>query len=474
VTDQVDRFAAGYADALAAAAGGTSEAALQQAYELGRRAIAEELSILDIAGVHHEALAGLLRDAGGDPGAVAGLAAASREVLVETLASFEMTQRGAREAHEIARAQEAHARQLRGLADAAVAINATRSLHAMLDIVVDRACAIVGARHARVVLHLGLEEPLLVSNGAPAGAGAAGLRAPLRGRGGEPLGQIHLAGKRAGAFTDNDEAILVQLAEMASVAIENARLYEREHAIAQTLQRSFLPARLPTVPGADVASRYRPAGEGIEVGGDFYDVFHVDGDRWALVIGDVCGKGAPAAAVTALARYTVRAAALTVRRPSDILRVVNEAILRQSGSPRHCTVACGILDLGRRPAALELSLGGHAPPLVLGPDGIVREVGEIGTLLGVVSDPGLHDDRVAVETGERIVLYTDGVTDAAAPDRAWAAGDVARVLAGLAGADADAGAGAGTLAGGLEAAVLEVAPRPRDDIAILVAAVLEP
>ena len=166
------------------------------------------------------------------------------------------------------------------------------------------------------------------------------LAIPLVARDDRLIGLLEVADKGEGEFTANDEAMAVQLAQMTAGALENARLYEREHHIAQTLQQSLLPAHLPEIPGATVAASYRAAGEGQEVGGDFYDVFAVDDRRWLLVIGDVCGKGPQAAAITALARYTVRATALRETHPADILATLNQAMLAQLRPMYFCSVAC--------------------------------------------------------------------------------------------------------------------------------------
>src|SRR5262249_59724400 len=133
-----------------------------------------------------------------------------------------------------------------------------------------------------------------------------------------------------------------QLAQIASVALDILRLYEHEHEIAGTLQRSLLPPSLPEIPGVAVAARFRPAGAGDEVGGDFYDIFEMGRGRWGIVVGDVCGKGAAAATVTALARYTLRATAIHGHDPKEILGVLNEALLRHGPDQRFCTVAFAV------------------------------------------------------------------------------------------------------------------------------------
>ena len=134
--------------------------------------------------------------------------------------------------------------------------------------------------------------------------------------------------------------MLEDLARVASLAIENARLEERERHIARTLQASLLPQTLPEIDGLEAAARYLAGGEGTVVGGDLYDLFAVE-DNWALVLGDVCGKGAEAAALTAMVRYTIRAEVVHHSSPGEVLGLLNEAILRQDDTGRFCTVLHG-------------------------------------------------------------------------------------------------------------------------------------
>ena len=184
----------------------------------------------------------------------------------------------------------------------------------------------------------------------------------------------------------------------------------RATALARTLQATFLPPAIPPIPGLDVAGAYRPAGDGSEVGGDFYDVFETERGTWAVAIGDVCGKGASAAVVTALARYTVRAEALRAPSPSAVLAGMNEAILRDQ--PDDC---CTALFVVLKPTAdgvsVTVSSGGHHLPLVARRDGGFETVGRSGTMLGILGQPALHDATTILRPGDVMVLYTDGVTE---------------------------------------------------------------
>src|SRR5204862_7468052 len=160
----------------------------------------------------------------------------------------------------------------------------------------------------------------------------------------------------------------------------------------------------------EIAAAYRPAGAGLEVGGDFYDVFSTGEDQWYAVVGDACGKGAEAAAVTALARYTIRAAAVRRRSPSAILRWLSDAMVQQSDDNRRfCTIACAHFDLSRSPARVTVACGGHPLPVAVRADGTTEEVGVPGTLLGLVSQPVLQDAAAELGSGDTLVLYTDGL-----------------------------------------------------------------
>lgn len=238
---------------------------------------------------------------------------------------------------------------------------------------------------------------------------------------------------------------------------------ERFVSLARTLQASLLPPHLPDIEGLDVAAGYRPAGAGGDVGGDFYDLFPSRGTGWGMVIGDVCGKGAEAATLTALARYTVRAAVMRARRPRNVLGLLNEAVIRQDEHGRFITVAYGALRCFDNYVEVVLSLGGHLQPVVLRADGRASLVGRPGTVLGVVDRPELFDHTVHLAPGDALVFYTDGVTEARSPDGQF--GDE-RLLAVL---EQSAGADAAGLVAGIETAVADFEGGvSRDDLAVLV------
>ena len=186
----------------------------------------------------------------------------------------------------------------------------------------------------------------------------------------------------------------------------------RARVLAETLQASLIPPEMPTVERLELGAVYRAAGRGDQVGGDFYDVFEVARGDWAAVVGDVCGKGPEAAAVTAIARHTLRAAALHHRRPAAVLRLLNEALVSQ-GVERHCTVA--YLRLRLRPdggCRATVAVGGHPCPVLLRAGQAPVAFGRPGVLIGVLPDAELHDASATLEPGDALVLYTDGVTEA--------------------------------------------------------------
>jgi phosphoserine phosphatase RsbU/P len=183
----------------------------------------------------------------------------------------------------------------------------------------------------------------------------------------------------------------------------------RARQLAQTLQRTLIPPAPPTIEGLDVAAAYRPAGAGDEVGGDFYDVFETAEGDWVVVVGDVCGKGVQAAAVTSLARHSIRAAAMRESSPSCVLASLNATLLHHSPD-RFCTVVCLRVRPDAGGAEVTVASGGHALPLVLS-GGAVETVGRPGALLGVFAAPELHDATLRLAPGEALFAFTDGLTE---------------------------------------------------------------
>jgi serine phosphatase RsbU (regulator of sigma subunit)/PAS domain-containing protein len=212
-------------------------------------------------------------------------------------------------------------------------------------------------------------------------------------------------------YTDEDVRRAEELAARAAFPIDNARLFEQNQAIAETLQRSLLPPALPNIPGVDIAARYVPAGQGVDVGGDFYDVFASGRKSWTIAIGDVTGKGVEAATVTSLARHSIRTAAMSTQRPSEILGILNQALLEDASVERFCTAVVASVEPRFGRVRVEVSCAGHPRPYVLRTDGTVEEVDVAGTLLGFMPNVPLTDVKVELQFGDKLVLYTDGVTD---------------------------------------------------------------
>jgi serine phosphatase RsbU (regulator of sigma subunit) len=241
------------------------------------------------------------------------------------------------------------------------------------------------------------------------------LRARGRVTGALTLG-VAWSGRR---YRADDARFARVLAGRIALALDNAGLFtdlgrsEQARAeIAETLQRGLLPPPLPHIPGWSAAAMYRPAGAENEVGGDFYDAFPVAGG-WMVVIGDVTGRGARAASITAQARYTLRTAAVLTGDPLVALATLNRALLARQDSAL-CSVAA--LSLSEEPLQpVRLAVAGHPPPLLV--DGeVVVETGGSGPLLGAFADARWTLERVPVEPGQQLVVITDGITEASGAD----------------------------------------------------------
>lgn len=229
--------------------------------------------------------------------------------------------------------------------------------------------------------------------------------------------------------------------------------------LAQTLQQTLIPPLAPTVPGLEVASAYRPAGRGDEVGGDFYDVFQLGPGDWVVALGDVCGKGVEAAVVTSLVRHSVRALAVSEHSPRTILHRLN-AILLASEPDRFCTVVVMRLRQQGEGWLVTTSAGGHPPPLVLRPERAPEPFGGPGTFVGAFEDAHFDEATMLLGAGESLFLHTDGVTEARC-DREFFGEE--RLLAALA-----RPATVEELVDRVLAEVLEFQRHlPRDDIALL-------
>jgi PAS domain S-box-containing protein len=368
------------------------------------------------------------------------------------------------EAQASAIAEQRRAEQLDALSTASLAIHRTRRLEQRLQMIADRARSLIGTRRAVVEILPGAASAMSAISEATTAPepGAESLSAPLVARDGSDFGAIEVVGRLEGDFDPADVVMLEDLARVASLAIENARLEERERHIAQTLQASLLPQTLPAIKGLEAAARYLAGGEGTVVGGDLYDLFVVE-DHWALVLGDVCGKGAEAAALTAMVRYTIRAEVVHHSSPGEVLGLLNEAILRQDDAGRFCTVLHGRVTVDDDGAEILIASAGHPPPLVLRAGGAVETVPCRGTLLGVLREVVHSDVLVRLDPGDVLLCFTDGVTEGRRGGVMFGEDGLAEALASCGGLDADAIAEQMT-----QVALDYQGGRTQDDLALLV------
>ncbi|MGH4025749.1 MAG: PP2C family protein-serine/threonine phosphatase, partial [Pseudonocardiaceae bacterium] len=266
-------------------------------------------------------------------------------------------------------------------------------------------------------------------------------------------------------YTAADIGLAQDLAARAAIALANAQAHARLTAIAHTLQQSLLPPRLPSIRGLGLAARYEPVGESVEVGGDFYDVFPLGDERWGVTIGDVVGKGVAAATLTSLARHTLRATARHHRSPAAALAELNEAVRCWELDSAFLTIAYLTVAVDCEGGArVSLALGGHPRPLLLAAGNEPQPVGRHGHLIGIVPEPGFHDEEVLIRSGQSLVLYTDGLTEARSATGDFSEALLLDTLADLGGRPPE------RIAHEAIEAVLGFQPRPRDDMAVLVLA----
>jgi serine phosphatase RsbU (regulator of sigma subunit)/ketosteroid isomerase-like protein len=257
----------------------------------------------------------------------------------------------------------------------------------------------------------------------------------LRARG-RPTGVLSVGVSHSGRrFRQDDAHFAAVLAGRVALALDNAGLFsdlersERERAeIAETLQRGLLPPPLPHIPGWSVAAMYKPAGAENEIGGDFYDAFRIAGG-WMVVIGDVTGRGAQAASVTANARYTLRTAGTLTGDPVVALETLNRELLARPGGAL-CSVAAMAID--EDPAQpVRLAIAGHPPPLLIDGDSVV-EVTVPAPVLGAFEDARWRIEEVRIRPGQQLVIVTDGITEALGPQGRFGENRLHAELAGVA------------------------------------------
>jgi len=278
-------------------------------------------------------------------------------------------------------------------------------------------------------------------------------------------GAMQFVSAESGRTFDGADVALAEVAvRHIAEALDNIWLTQRDRQISATLQRSLLPPRIPSVPGIDVAAAYWPAGVSVEAGGDFYDVFATSPTSWSVLIGDVCGTGPDAAAVTSIARHTVRAAARHGQDHRNTLEWLNEA-MHLSDRDRFCTAVYATVEASEHQWRMTSCAAGHPRPVHSTADGQARLVGEHGSLLGVLDTLDLHPSETTLAIGDVVVLYTDGFTDLPPPhDRTEA--DMVELVAKLA-ATSDS---ADEIANGMYRSMAERLPpaQAADDMALVV------
>ncbi|MFG2091002.1 MULTISPECIES: SpoIIE family protein phosphatase [unclassified Spirillospora] len=296
---------------------------------------------------------------------------------------------------------------------------------------------------------------------------------PLIARG-RRIGTIVIGRPSGDRFPRSAIELAEELSRRAALAVDNARLFSAQTAMSSALQRSLLPPGIPEIPGLEVAVVYEPAGEGSEVGGDFYDVFQsgrrpggpAAASHWRFAIGDVCGTGPEAAAVTGLARHALRILAAEDMSVPGVLGRLNRLILGEGERGRLLTLLHGEIAARRRTGGVTIRLtsAGHPPPLVLATDGTVREAASPQPLLGVFDGVDFHTDTVDLRRGEVLLCVTDGVTERRSGNRLLGDGEgLENLLAGC------TGLSAGAVAARIQRAVRDFGPEPsNDDVALIV------
>ncbi|MFD9887232.1 SpoIIE family protein phosphatase [Streptomyces alboflavus] len=316
--------------------------------------------------------------------------------------------------------------------------------------------------------NLGLGEPMTVGTGigttlsTASAVGGETVVLPLVARN-RVIGMLVLGKPSDEHFRQEILELAEDLSRRAALALDNARLYSERMAISQSLQRSLLPPGLPQVPGVEVEVIYRAAGEGNEVGGDFYDLFPIRDGAYGFAIGDVCGTGPEAAAVTGLARHALRLLAREGFGGPAVLERLNAAILDEGARSRFLTLLYGELwPQEDGSAVLKIVCAGHPLPLRLRQDGTVEPYAEPQPLLGVMDDLELYEQTVTLDPGDVLLCVTDGVTERREGTRMLGDDGLADVLTTC----------TGLTAGAVAARIMRAVERfasdaPSDDMAIL-------
>jgi len=281
------------------------------------------------------------------------------------------------------------------------------------------------------------------------------------------LGIFLIGRPREGALAREAVELAEDLTRRVALALDNARLYSEQLQATNALQRSLLPPELPDIPGVELAAGYEAAGEGNEVGGDFYDVFEATPGRWRFAIGDVCGKGPEAAAVTGLTRHALRILAREGHDVPTVLERLNALIVDEGSRARFITLIHGELrpaSASGEAAVVSLVCAGHPQPLVLRSAGGVEAVAEPQPLLGVLDGVTFEQNTFRLSPGDVLLCVTDGVTERRCGDRLLDDDDGLRDLLG----DCP-DLNAGSVVARIQRTVREFGPDPpTDDLALLV------
>lgn len=285
---------------------------------------------------------------------------------------------------------------------------------------------------------------------------------------GEVLGALTLiSAEQRRTYTADDVVVAEDLGRRAALSISNARLFREQEEVNHALLESLVPARLPQLEGVDVAAVYQAAGHGSEVGGDFYDLWETSSGSFAVVVGDVQGKGPRAAALTGLARHTIRAGSLHTSSPAAVLEMLNEAILR-SDFDRFVTVAYIVVERDATGLTGSVAVAGHMPVMIRRSGGTVERAGELGSLIGLYPDVTITEQRVSLLPGDTLLLWTDGVTERRRGEEQFGEERLEGILASL-----EPGDDSGTTVRRIAEAVRGFTPEPmQDDMAIVAVQVL--
>lgn len=249
---------------------------------------------------------------------------------------------------------------------------------------------------------------------------------------GKRLGALRFSFEVARLFDEDERRFVLALAAQTAQALDRAQLQLERIDVSRRLQRSLLPPSIPPIAGLEVAAIYHPFGDGIDVGGDFYDVWQIDSHCWALAIGDAAGTGPEAAALTALVRHTLRALTLSESDPAEVTRTLNMALLDAApdeDTERFCTLLFGIITT-KDGVELQLASGGHPAPVIRRADGTIQSVELRGSLLGLFRSVDVDTAKVRLDPGDTLVLVTDGVLEARRDGAFFDAAGVDAVLAG--------------------------------------------